>query len=66
MNEQEDQSEFEAESNKRRHGIVAECWNYLFDSKKWWLMPIVLVFLLLGLFVVLTATGAGPLIYTLF
>ena len=36
-------------------------------NKKWWMTPIILVLLLLGVLVVLAGTGmAGPSIYTLF
>jgi len=33
---------------------------------KWWLLPIVLVLLLLGLIVLLAGTSAAPFIYTIF
>ena len=48
------------------HGIVREFVDFLFTNKKWWLMPIVLVLLLLGVLVMLSGTAAAPFIYTLF
>lgn len=47
-------------------GFFAEFWDFLRTSKKWWMLPILLVFLLLGLLIVLTQTAAAPFIYTLF
>src|SRR5438876_148823 len=35
-------------------------------NKKWWLLPIMVVILLLGVLVFLGSTGAAPFIYTLF
>lgn len=52
---------------KSKLSIVAEFWAYLRARKKWWLGPIVLVLVLLGLFIVLTEGSAiAPFIYTLF
>jgi len=47
-------------------GIVREFWEFLRDNKKWWITPIVVVLLLVGIFVYLSATSAAPFIYTLF
>ena len=50
-----------------RISILAEFWHFLSQRKKYWLMPIVLLLLLLGLLLVLTANSAlAPFIYTLF
>jgi hypothetical protein len=46
--------------------LIREFLEFLRDNKKWWLMPILLVVLFLGLMVVLTGTPAGPFIYSLF
>ena len=47
-------------------GIVKEFWDFLKVRKKWWLLPIILVLLLVGLLIVLGGTGVAPFIYTLF
>jgi hypothetical protein len=39
---------------------------FLRANKKWWLAPILVAILLLGLLVVLGGTAAAPFIYTLF
>lgn len=47
--------------------ILKEFWDFLKIRKKWWLTPIVIVFLLLGILIVLTqSTPVAPFIYTLF
>jgi len=47
--------------------IVREFWDFMKVRKKWWLLPIVVFLLLLGLLIVLTEGSAvAPFIYTLF
>lgn len=59
-------AEFEHEASGPQRGIVAEFADFLLHNKKWWLTPIILVLLMLGLLVVLAATPVGPFIYTVF
>ncbi|MFQ5732577.1 MAG: DUF5989 family protein [Planctomycetaceae bacterium] len=48
-------------------GLIAEFVDFLIHNKKWWLTPIILVLLLLGLIVVLGLGGpAAPFIYPMF
>ncbi len=50
-----------------RFAIFGELWAFMRVRKKWWLGPIVVVLLFLGLVVVLTEGSAlAPFIYTLF
>ena len=52
---------------RSKFSIIAEFWAYMRMRKKWWLGPIILVLVLLGLFIVLTEGSAiAPFIYTLF
>lgn len=47
--------------------IIGEYLEFLKENKKWWLMPIVISLLLLGLLIVLTKGSAlAPFIYTIF
>jgi len=47
--------------------VVADFWEFLKYNKKWWLFPIVLVLLLVGVLLVLAQSSAlAPFIYTLF
>jgi hypothetical protein len=49
-----------------RQSLLSEFWLFLKQNKKWWLLPIVFIFLILGLFIILAGTPAAPFIYTLF
>jgi hypothetical protein len=54
-------------TSSSRLSILAELWAFMKVRKKWWLGPIVVVLLLLGLLIVLTQGSAlAPFIYTLF
>jgi drug/metabolite transporter superfamily protein YnfA len=47
--------------------VFAEFWQFLRQEKKYWLVPIVLVFVLFGLLLVFSQSSAvAPFIYTLF
>ncbi|MBI4388153.1 MAG: hypothetical protein HY582_03835 [Candidatus Omnitrophica bacterium] len=47
--------------------ILKELWDFLKIRKKWWLLPIVFVLVLLGALVMLTQGSAvAPFVYTLF
>ena len=47
--------------------IILEFWDFLKTRKKWWLGPIVLIMLLMGLLIAFTQGSAvAPFIYTLF
>lgn len=51
----------------RRLAIFGELWQFMRVRKKWWLGPIIMVLVLLGLVIVLTQGSAlAPFIYTLF
>ena len=47
--------------------LMIDLWGFLKERKKFWLLPIILVLLLLGALIVLTQGSAiAPFIYTLF
>jgi hypothetical protein len=46
--------------------MLAELGHFVLHNKKWWLTPIIVALLLVGLLVVIGGTGAAPFIYTLF
>jgi hypothetical protein len=50
----------------KRIGLLAEFWDFLKYNKKWWLLPILITILGLGLLVLLSGSAAAPFIYTLF
>ena len=57
---------FSQEAEKKRPSLFGEFLTFLRENKKWWLLPILLAFLVLGLLVLFASTGAAPFIYTLF
>ena len=58
--------DFQRQAEQAPPGLVAEFFDFVLHNKKWWLTPIIVVLLVLGLLVLLSGTGAAPLIYTLF
>lgn len=47
--------------------FLRDLWNFLKIRKKFWLLPIILVLLLVGALIVLTSSSAlAPFIYTIF
>ena len=47
--------------------VLSEFWQFLRQEKKYWLAPIVIVFVLFGLLIVFSqATAIAPFIYTIF
>jgi Family of unknown function (DUF5989) len=60
-------SEFELAADQARGGgLLRDLLGLLGQTKKWWLLPVLVVTLLMGLLILLSGTAAGPFIYTLF
>jgi hypothetical protein len=53
-------------ADRSEPSFVSDLWHFLRSNKKYWLLPIVLVILLLGLLAILSSGAAAPFIYTLF
>lgn len=51
---------------KKNPGFFPELVMFIRQNKKWYLIPIVVSILLLGVLIALGSTGAAPFIYTLF
>jgi len=50
-----------------KQSILSEFWEFLRHRKRYWLLPIVLVLLMLGALIVFTESSAvAPFIYALF
>ena len=52
--------------SRRESSFVAELFAMLRQQRKYWLIPLILVLLLLGLLISLSGTAVAPFIYTLF
>ena len=59
-------NEFATQAGEGRTGLAGEFTDFLKENKKWWLAPILIAILGLGLLVLLGGTAAAPFIYTLF
>ena len=46
--------------------LLKDFWFFLIREKRWWLTPILVLLLLLGLLMWLSSTAVAPFIYTLF
>jgi uncharacterized protein DUF5989 len=49
-----------------RGGMLSDIWHHLRRTRKWWLGPLTLIMLALGVMMLLTSTAVAPFIYTLF
>ena len=50
-----------------KHGVLAELWLFMRERKKWWLLPILIILLSVGLLLVFAQGSAlAPFIYTIF
>ena len=60
-------SKFERAAKDRKNAsLVWEIFGFLRKNKKWWLLPILITFLGIGILAGLSSTAAAPFIYTLF
>lgn len=52
---------------RARLGVLGELFAFLWAAKMWWLIPMIVALVLFAVIIVLgSASGGGPLIYTLF
>ena len=67
MSDPKDSKDFASQATEGDDSsLVGEFVEFLKDNKKWWLAPIVISVLGLGLLVLLGGSAAAPFIYTLF
>ena len=57
---------FAREAEQQSVGLLREYVDFLRHNKKWWLIPIIVALLLVGVLIILGSTTAAPFIYTLF
>jgi hypothetical protein len=58
--------DFARQAEGRSNGFIGEFWYFLRHNPRWWLTPVLVALLLVGLLIVLAGSGAAPFIYTLF
>jgi hypothetical protein len=59
-------NDFENAASGKQSGLVAEFFGFLKQNKKFWLLPLIIVMLLMAGLLFLSSTAAAPFIYTLF
>jgi hypothetical protein len=64
--EQNAKNDFEHATPESQGGLLSDFWYFLRYNKKWWLAPIVVIFLLFWVLLLVSGSGAAPFIYTLF
>jgi hypothetical protein len=55
-----------AAAEQKNSGFFSELWGFMKHNKKWWLLPLIMALVILGVLIVLSGTGLAPFIYTLF
>lgn len=53
-------------SEARDPSFLSDLWDFMKTSKKWWMLPMILMLLLLSGVLVLSHTAMAPFIYSLF
>lgn len=46
--------------------IVGEFWGFMKARKKYWMLPVITLLLIMGLVIIVSVSSAAPFIYTLF
>jgi hypothetical protein len=58
-------NDFQRQAEQGSSNLLTELLGFLRENKKWWLIPVVVALLMIGLLVVLGGTAVAPFIYTL-
>jgi len=53
-------------SENQAKGFLSEFWSFLMHNKKFWLGPIIIVFVLFGILIIFGGSSVAPFIYPLF
>lgn len=64
-NDKSQQEDFLQAAKGKERGLVAEFIAFMAENKLWWMTPILIVFGLVGVLLLLGATGFAPFIYTM-
>ena len=66
MDKQQPSKFEEAISDSGREGVLSDFWYLLKRTKKWWLVPLLLILVALGVVMLAGGSAVAPFIYTLF
>jgi hypothetical protein len=59
-------SEFERQAEEAPSGLIEEFVDFLLHSKRWWLLPIIVVLLLMSALIWISGTSLGSFLYRLY
>jgi len=59
-------NQFAQQGQEQRTGLLADFIYLLKNNRKWWMLPLILVLIVFGIFMVLSSSGVAPFIYTVF
>lgn len=65
-NQKSPSGDFAEAGSQKRSSFITEYFYLLRTNRKWWMLPLIIVFLLFGALMMVVSTGAAPFIYTLF
>ena len=66
LNDPETDETFRSHAQSAQPGLLSELAEFMIHNKRWWLVPMMAVLLVLGLMIVVTNTAIVPGIYMLF
>ena len=64
--ERPDTTAFERQAAEKQPSLLKDLFDLIRHNKKWWLWPVLIALLVVGVLVVLGSTVLGPFIYPLF
>lgn len=59
-------SEFERQAEEAPPGLIEEFVDFLLHSKRWWLLPIIVVLLLMSALIWISGTSLGSFLYRIY
>jgi hypothetical protein len=61
-----DPTSFRTQANQKQQSALGSFATFVFQNKKWWLTPIILLLVLVSALILLGGSGVAPFIYSLF
>ena len=62
-----EESHVSAKKSGRKFYLLRDLWSFMKERKKWWLLPIIIMLVLVGILIVLAQSSPlSPFIYALF
>ena len=63
--EAESAEAFAVAGQSKERGLLGELVSFMAETRSWWMLPLLIVFGLLGVVLVLGATGIAPFLYVM-